>query len=98
MEGALHPTWLPTANWVAIGRQRAAPARGHALRPPMAPRDSALRAMRVVAVAATGRLSATVGRLVALQLRQRVLSVPRGFDLYQRVIGAPGAKRQFVDE
>jgi SAM-dependent methyltransferase len=38
----------------------------------------------------------TVGRLVGL--RQRILEVPRGFDLYQRVIGGPGAKRLFVEE
>jgi cyclopropane fatty-acyl-phospholipid synthase-like methyltransferase len=37
-------------------------------------------------------------RSVTLKLPQRVLELPRGFDLYQRVVGAPGAKRRFIEE
>jgi SAM-dependent methyltransferase len=29
---------------------------------------------------------------------KRILEIPGGFDLYQRVVGAPGAKRYFVQE
>lgn len=41
---------------------------------------------------------ARVGRLVASGLRTRMLELPAGFDLYQRLVGAPRAKRRFVEE
>ena len=31
-------------------------------------------------------------------MRRSVLDLPKGFDLYQRLVGAPGSKRRFVEE